>query len=798
MIPKKRSRRIISCLNCRRKKRKCDRKSPCSQCVRVSLADTCSYDPHVRTVTEREHSETNGTEIEDVLLGNNTDKIPSLEVLEELAEKLKLIAKTHKSPDQFSLLRALDADKTGKYRVFHMKGFLGMLTLPHAEPSVLFMQIVMRDLLPSWHSIYLKDSILSEQDVYKFHSQREKIYGEAFIPPIKNEYNMEEMAQLRHAVTQFGRMWGIEYHPDPQWPLSSFKEQVVALIPPYTVVKLYLDCFFRKNCLGYPILEEVSFRTKVENFFTGEQATILSKSEIPVLVSLFLALRSTYVTLRFENELCPDFALQHPISLDVVHITEKLTRLLDIHHDSSIELLQALTASYCYRLLAPESDGYLEVGDPQTRLSEIFTVAKILRIGEDPRLILTWPRKTEAEKASSEWTKGLWCVLLLLDLEMCTVFGRSSLLRHSEINLHEVGDWAISETGYLKFVGSLLSLIRKLHLLVDRLFSIGSLIDCGELIERIADFEESISALNFKDIIGNPHDSSRSYRLRFLFTCTCFLVTVYYALYFHYEKKEEYVKSYEFLQKSVVVAHKDLGFVQDGFVNCWSYFFGDNAYLPLRPVLAATNKLQLIVLGRVNIRLSCSMAKLSPSLDFDAVLLSEILKSLEKLVVVTENESLSFSQSLSQGYYCSHWLAKLYRFGIHIKNDLIKKAVAEDFTDAIKFNYESEQYGQLRATYQSVREEYEIWHTYFEKLRPDSKINTETENVLEVIQITNMWKLVRATKDFFSETDSILWERESSTQLDKFTHQFAAEEKFFNGFITEGTFSNMDFNLDYF
>lgn len=41
----KRPRPVISCLQCRRKKLKCDRTLPCQQCIKAKRADACSFQP---------------------------------------------------------------------------------------------------------------------------------------------------------------------------------------------------------------------------------------------------------------------------------------------------------------------------------------------------------------------------------------------------------------------------------------------------------------------------------------------------------------------------------------------------------------------------------------------------------------------------------------------------------------------------------------------------------------------------------------------------------------------------------
>jgi hypothetical protein len=41
--PPKRPRPVVSCLRCREKKLKCDRTTPCENCTKASIAETCTY-----------------------------------------------------------------------------------------------------------------------------------------------------------------------------------------------------------------------------------------------------------------------------------------------------------------------------------------------------------------------------------------------------------------------------------------------------------------------------------------------------------------------------------------------------------------------------------------------------------------------------------------------------------------------------------------------------------------------------------------------------------------------------------
>lgn len=44
---KKRLRPVVVCTHCRKRKIKCDKQMPCSNCVKVNIGDSCTYDPHL-------------------------------------------------------------------------------------------------------------------------------------------------------------------------------------------------------------------------------------------------------------------------------------------------------------------------------------------------------------------------------------------------------------------------------------------------------------------------------------------------------------------------------------------------------------------------------------------------------------------------------------------------------------------------------------------------------------------------------------------------------------------------------
>jgi hypothetical protein len=61
--PRKRPRPVVSCLRCRDKKLKCDRSSPCENCVKAQTADTCMYQRGLNTVSKESPSSVSMTTV---------------------------------------------------------------------------------------------------------------------------------------------------------------------------------------------------------------------------------------------------------------------------------------------------------------------------------------------------------------------------------------------------------------------------------------------------------------------------------------------------------------------------------------------------------------------------------------------------------------------------------------------------------------------------------------------------------------------------------------------------------------
>ncbi|CUM67613.1 uncharacterized protein PRCAT00005313001 [Priceomyces carsonii] len=84
-IVKKRNKPTLSCLNCRKRKTKCDRQMPCSSCIHAKRANSCSYDLRwMNPASQRSNSEDNEINVQsnDIKKDENelSDELKSLKL----------------------------------------------------------------------------------------------------------------------------------------------------------------------------------------------------------------------------------------------------------------------------------------------------------------------------------------------------------------------------------------------------------------------------------------------------------------------------------------------------------------------------------------------------------------------------------------------------------------------------------------------------------------------------------------------------------------------------------------------
>ncbi|EGV60391.1 hypothetical protein CANTEDRAFT_95839 [Yamadazyma tenuis ATCC 10573] len=348
---RKRNRKVVVCLSCRKRKNKCDRRRPCTSCIKLGLHDSCSY-----------------------------------------------------VVDEFSI--------SSNPEVFY--GTIYLKQDPVPEPTALASVLVSSNLYP-FQILDPKDptaTIISQYWAYKFGIEKfnQTLISSSFIglnslsrKHLEMNYNMNNsldycevesglisIYETKQKVHPQALQRGVTYHPDPLLRTYSFLERLKKVVPSQAQLMKYQSIFFAKTHILIPIFDEVSLEEATKRIFNLENATknkivevtITSKTDYAVIASSLLMLRYTYLDSIICKHFDPD--LDEHVCVEIMEVVEECFNLHGIIKRPSLPLLQALLLYHFCRDISPEiQDSFLV---DQTLKNQILELCYTLGLNRDPEV----------------------------------------------------------------------------------------------------------------------------------------------------------------------------------------------------------------------------------------------------------------------------------------------------------------------------------------------------------------------------------------------------------------------------
>lgn len=329
---KRRNRLILVCNNCHKKKIKCDRKLPCSSCLKLSIGPTCFYNaptykqnnktPNWSTTPESlnviesgvdrnslsmnrllikqidrlksqvkalenssniyksnvELSETNTLE------SNRSDSVRELENLSsnEILFKVKNTSTNYaqmgvipvcSSDLMYSFHNSLQADPENENEIMvHPPQPTSMITLPKGDPvSKLILNYLSNDLRKGqdFFSVYSKDQILNRETVDMLEKKSIDYYGDKYIKRLGKVYNDLEANFTKRSISLFGLDVGITFSEKDLLRLA-LGEQIKSVLPPIRAITLLIKYFFKFLYKSFPFLMEETFIEDVKRILGSD------------------------------------------------------------------------------------------------------------------------------------------------------------------------------------------------------------------------------------------------------------------------------------------------------------------------------------------------------------------------------------------------------------------------------------------------------------------------------------------------------------------------------------------------
>ncbi|KAK6202963.1 CYP1/HAP1-like protein [Scheffersomyces amazonensis] len=465
---KKRQRIALSCDNCRRKKTKCDRGLPCSNCVKLSISHTCNYSSplhvnHKRNPESPPPISTEGLSIQQELtflkgrlrqlessVTTNPDAVQlSVEPFngdDQIKEGGVFIHSNKVLREQYKdlLIGVLPRRKEESSINFHFaddsttsritKPPLPFVSLSKRDPGVKLFWVF--DSSPKYGEFSFKDVFLvrkgKDKKLEPFKNMAKEKYGDRYVKSLDDGCSLRE---VKDSMSNYGKTLGIQFHPQD---ISNFSlnRKIIELIPDQRITSRYLNAFFEYLYPFFPILDELTFRADLTRILgTVDELSekivdlkIEKMADYAILATFFFVIRLTFL-LWFSNDSESNFELvvdgfpsiakeretimQSPVPLEVVQVAEECLRLFNLSRVQDLSILQGLIFSRIYKKYAPEAGDNFKGQETQAGDGIIIQVAISLRLNRDPEYFLNG---NESIKLTNLKRK-IWYFLVALDIE---------------------------------------------------------------------------------------------------------------------------------------------------------------------------------------------------------------------------------------------------------------------------------------------------------------------------------------------------------------------------------------------
>ncbi|KAI5960964.1 CTA4 [Candida pseudojiufengensis] len=487
---RKRNKPTVVCSNCKRKKIKCDRKTPCTSCVRLNLGYSCLYEVSGKKSSSNLESQALKTKE----LETMKNRIKELEELLKISQSVPSSSKKKSikpevrdpilPPKDSNWPNPLNDDDevlnfyTG-YTALHIKGNirrinfgpLSWFALLKRDPALSLVwkffiskgyfnfMTVGNQPLTAENFRLLNSSVPAEGisiNMDKFF-RRKLLELEGFdeIAPYKSleKYELKlngstngmmPINESKMTFTQISLAKTIfDGRVNPELQLI---EKIKKILPAKKVFWMLIDLFFQKVYPFFPFIDEERFKKDIQKivgtinyeYQPFVDVKISKKLDLASIAICFIILRMTYLSL-YSNRDCINhdimssvedsdtkFLFLNPINASCIDVANSCIQCFQFTRKSNLTVFQAILFMRIYRNNAPEEEDYISGGDSQTATALLVQMAYSLGLNREPTN-LDLPK----DEKTNHLGRKIWAYLLRQDILHCASIGNPTSI-HSQ------------------------------------------------------------------------------------------------------------------------------------------------------------------------------------------------------------------------------------------------------------------------------------------------------------------------------------------------------------------------------
>ena len=696
-------------------------------------------------------------------------------------------------------------------------GILVYLMMARADPITGLMQNhILTQKKVVWDEIPMRSSMIPKAQIEELEQKASNYFKDSYIQRLGHDFSHDDLLVARQRISIYGASAGIIYSARPDWVSSSLLQIIESEIPDKNTILSCLDVFFSDCSLGSFLVFEDRFRENIEKLIdenvlttneNGSKLCVNLKKDIATITTLVVVLRHVYLHLLNlgENQI---LASKCRISIDAIHALESLLQCLDLTYDSNWEVLQALTLLFDYNLRAPESDCYFNHGDPSIMFSTIVAIARSLQFDQRVRSQLT-----KYDLLWIQFRRCFWLVLQMMNMELAHLYYSPLYFQDSDFEV-KLPQQAITNSAMLNQVcsalASLAPVIHKLYKLIDMLM-VRKFCSHHQLVAEIREFETLISReLGTFESYFTPYSKNlaKPIKFRFLTMSKCFLMVLYYALYVGLETRGDNILGFNYLRKLVLIAYGELPFLQKGFIESCSRFFGPSREYFFRPLLIACNSMQLLT-GVLRLRARCTLKKLDRlKCAKNKPLLEAGLKSIIENIILMETKMIEFDEQLGKVSNCGYLKERQYNYGTLLMCQESMYENCDELVAKAMLPFSEEELNELSGLISGSAKKFEAIETFQKSLttKKSALINPTAELtgverqihlIMERLQRDKMWSLVNLIKNYYHD-ETFRQKFDAGHANNNLGDLFYGQDDILNYFAADGSLDFLEYRKDSF
>lgn len=750
--PKKRSRRVFSCSNCRQKKRRCDRSFPCGECSRQGLSDSCRFED-VKPFP-------NSSVLPPASLTSNspTHLFLSQEIKNEIrngdnAQITKEDAIATKDYD-FNFFQALNKLKDGRIEA----SLLGFNTMAGADPFTAIMKHLMANQL-IWDNVISKDGMVPEDKFDRLEQKAISHFGAAFVSKLTARSSDDDFNAARQALNAGNFRYGICYKPFDSWTRLPLIEQVGEMLPPHSVLIGLIQVFFNFQKKWLPILDETKFFKDLNRVIgpTEDGQCVIkrfeNRTDAAVLASLLLALRLAYTIVVHSPSECNEYErtllIKSPIPIDAVEVAKEIIKELSICDGPSLHNLRTLLILQTIYIFCPENDSSNDSSSCKELMHRIVSQAVLLNLNLDYSMLASWRQNLKLTEKALEEARVLWYAIVRLDI-LCSVLHEvEPCTRPFSYIVDPPSDKETSKWTEIFYLTK--STYEELQALIISLVPFANTLKYSELVSKIQKFENRFTGdlgklEDYLCPLGELNSLMKCQKFILLIICKGWLLTVYNSLSLFFEREKELELSFEYVKKHLNIAIRDFSFLEAGLLDHMDEYFGSGAFLLLVPFVMKAVKAQL---GASAFGIRCSLAsRLSQGsqMDMEGIRAQHLYETIGQGVMSIIEIALEFLEPLSEAFQQAWGLCRSTRFGKLIVLEKGPVAAADFKGQGVTFNLTVGQLKEINDILNDASLERKLYKIMYGSGKRDQDPNTESveSRMLAAFQLERKWQLMKA------------------------------------------------------